>query len=101
MRTSGHVIGYAKTKKVSIPSKREGTCEHCTCRVKVSLILIVSIPSKREGTCELKSRILTIVGTIVSIPSKREGTCELKQVVESGIQQILFQFPPNGKAHAN
>ena len=38
----------------------------------------------------------------VSIPSKREGTCEHKEIqVELNENHITFQFPPNGKAHAN
>ena len=38
----------------------------------------------------------------VSIPFKREGTCEPdKHGNEVRIRPIKFQFPSNGKAHAN
>ena len=64
----------------------------------------VSIPSKREGTCELaRLRQGLLDGTIcVSIPSKREGTCELRNDTrEQLIMRTMFQFPPNGKVRVN
>ena len=63
---------------VSIPSKREGTCEPVVLAQEHIACLEVSIPSKREGTCELQTCSRTCGRiSIVSIPSKREGTCEL------------------------
>ena len=63
---------------VSIPSKREGTCEHSKTKAQPAkpTLTSVSIPSKREGTCELQLAFDRYYYPIVSIPSKREGTCE-------------------------
>ena len=71
-------------REVSIPSKREGTCEPFYYRGELDLVDFVSIPSKREGTCELiATTILTLTPVAdVSIPSKREGTCELDTSIE-------------------
>ena len=57
---------------VSIPSKREGTCEHTLEAVADIRAEYVSIPSKREGTCELHySR--TMVATLMSFHSLQTG----------------------------
>ena len=41
------------------------------------LSIYVSIPFKREGTCELTKTLHEAFGGKVSIPFKREGMCEL------------------------
>ena len=61
----------------------------------------VSIPSKREGTCEHDAIVKDAAARLdVSIPSKREGTCELATCYDA-IEAYKFQFPPNGKARVN
>ena len=62
--------------RVSIPFKREGTCEHARVLDRIELSGDVSIPFKREGTCELRGSDTGGFGVLVSIPFKREGTCE-------------------------
>ena len=61
----------------------------------------VSIPFKREGTCEQVVVEDDLDPTHVSIPFKREGTCE--RLNRRGIfaSKDAFQFPSNGKARVN
>ena len=110
--------------KVSIPFKREGTCElhdvnnpenftefqfPSNGKARVNFIpslhsppLQVSIPFKREGTGEpgLRSRKGT-KRLLVSIPFKREGTGEPVKPFYYPTPTFLFQFPSNGKARVN
>ena len=73
-----HTCGSGTVKSVSIPFKRESTCEQRTSTLVLTLVTVVSIPFKRESTCEL-----CLIGVFtqcrgfgVSIPFKRESTCE-------------------------
>ena len=53
MRTLDNLLAEdAEEDEVSIPSKREGTCEQHETRLTQVEESLVSIPSKREGTCE-------------------------------------------------
>ena len=88
--------------RVSIPFKREGTCElHSHEPRSATKDKIVSIPFKREGTCEHPRCVgYGISGHSVSIPFKREGTCERLNVFPI-FSNGAFQFPSNGKARVN
>ena len=61
----------------------------------------VSIPFKREGTCELIAFAPDFTLIVVSIPFKREGTCELLGNLFRSDYEVEFQFPSNGKARVN
>ena len=61
----------------------------------------VSIPFKREGTCEQIYYDEDGDEEYVSIPFKREGTCEQFEVEISVTVRVEFQFPSNGKARVN
>ena len=110
---------------VSIPFKREGTCEQHHATAAKNIYAVASIPFKREGTCEqVIAEEETDDGTVfqfpsngkahvnrkkkakrrkehfVSIPFKREGTCEPPNTGNES-DLFKFQFPSNGKAHVN
>ena len=87
---------------VSIPFKRESTCEHALkAEREQERERRVSIPFKRESTCEPKVKKEKRKNeSIVSIPFKRESTCELAILIGI-VAVIVFQFPSNGKARVN
>ena len=63
---------------VSIPFKRESTCELSLSSIDPTSISAVSIPFKRESTCERENGCRHSDSMpVVSIPFKRESTCEL------------------------
>ena len=61
----------------------------------------VSIPFKREGTCEPEESTAGRKEFCVSIPFKREGTCEHMSRFFCVLMALVFQFPSNGKVHVN
>ena len=67
----------------------------------VESIRVVSIPFKRESTCEPDPSRQTSTQRLVSIPFKRESTCELSKRQHKLSLKPQFQFPSNGKARVN
>ena len=112
---------------VSIPSKREGTCEQEQHKEVYEQVAEFQFPPNGKAHANNQGSFESVIDKLlVSIPSKREGTCERWRAVQKGndgvtsfnslqtgrhmrtrlrklkrISQRMFQFPPNGKAHAN
>ena len=112
-------------KMVSIPFKREGTCEHPRPPDDQGWVLEqVSIPFKREGTCEhvrygnikqnpkakfqfpsngkarvnlSKGKGLLLATNDVSIPFKREGTCEQDTTLVTTLSALSFNSLQTGR----
>ena len=92
----------AAVKKFQFPSNGKARVNFSRQR-EVSMNMNVSIPFKREGTCELVNarRTHTTGPRFVSIPFKREGTCEQGKAILTVRTRDWFQFPSNGKARVN
>ena len=87
---------------VSIPFKREGLSEPEAVDYMLLQGLSVSIPFKREGLSELPPFILKHPSADgVSIPFKREGLSEPNVLFANTINEVMFQFPSNGKVFPN
>ena len=86
---------------VSIPFKREGTCEQNNPNTVIDG-KVESFNSLQTGRNIRTLRLVVKQGRFfcVSIPFKREGTFEHETVNETE-QVVKFQFPSNGKAHSN
>ena len=81
--------------KVSIPFKREGTCEPASKRT-IKATANVSIPFKREGTCELPLFCTQSGRGSVHPKTKRElREAFFAQKFGAKIQQTLVNTDPN------
>ena len=66
------------TSVVSIPFKREGTCERGGPKAHGSIIGLFQFPSNGKARVNRTKEInAPKIAEFVSIPFKREGTCEL------------------------
>ena len=85
---------------VSIPFKRESTCEPET-EVNNNESKAFQFPSNGKARVNMQNECDGgLQGGPVSIPFKRESTCEHKWK-SFGFGLLGFQFPSNGKARVN
>ena len=89
-------VGMSTDTPVSIPFKRESTCELNTGLFQISASH-VSIPFKRESTCEHIDLRLDEFHQVVSIPFKRESTCELDYLMNVSDGFSCFNSLQTGK----